>query len=226
MKRFHYGLFIFWGVSAWNLSAQAQKVDEACLEKAKVAARRQYGLCLADQKNEEIKALRKWYLESLQQMRKEFEAKINQLRKERDALRKGDLSVIQNSHQNSQKSGEQPSVKKIDELQASSMPKGFETSGGSSSNFSSPEQGITSNQNTTMIQKSLGSDKKDNSSALGNQMKVELVPVTQTVTQNQENQEAPSEPARQDEIQLQGSDSKTNDVDSSSDPQSGGSDSD
>lgn len=78
-------------VSNNSSSVTTADAQNSCRDRAKEAARRAYGNCLADQKNQEIKEMKKWYLKNLNNMKQDYEAKLAELRKERDQLRKGIL---------------------------------------------------------------------------------------------------------------------------------------
>lgn len=60
-----------------------------CVDRAKEAARKSYGNCLADQKTIEMQELRKAYAASLQDMQKKHQQELAELRTERAQLRKG-----------------------------------------------------------------------------------------------------------------------------------------
>lgn len=87
--------------------------QNSCRDRAKEAARRAYGYCLADLKSQEIKEMKKWYLKNLNNMKQDYEAKLAELRKERDQLRKGILP--QNSVTQSNTTEEAtPAIKQAD----------------------------------------------------------------------------------------------------------------
>ena len=90
-------LFVY-GFSIGVAQAQVQStsnqntgnsVDLICTDKAKEAARKVFGQCLADQKTIEIQELRKAYLKSLEDMRAQHKKEIEDLQAERALLRKG-----------------------------------------------------------------------------------------------------------------------------------------
>jgi uncharacterized protein YecT (DUF1311 family) len=60
-----------------------------CVEKAKEAARKMYGNCLADYKTNQLQELRKAYQNELMQLRKKHEQEVAALKAERAELRRG-----------------------------------------------------------------------------------------------------------------------------------------
>ncbi len=72
---------------------------EVCSEKAKIAARRIYGMCLGDQKTKEMKGLKVTYRNQLKQMQQSYESELKNLRQERDQLRRGIIPKTQQAQQ-------------------------------------------------------------------------------------------------------------------------------
>jgi Skp family chaperone for outer membrane proteins len=95
----------------------AKANDLQCVDKAKEAARKVYGNCLADQKTTELQELRKSYQAELMKMKEKYEQEVAALKAERAALRKGILKAkkLENETQpESVKSGNTVAPKKED----------------------------------------------------------------------------------------------------------------
>lgn len=70
-----------------------------CVDKAKEAARKMYGNCLADFKTIELQDLRKAYQSELQMLRKKHDQEVAALKAERAELRKGIMKAKKNEIQ-------------------------------------------------------------------------------------------------------------------------------
>jgi len=67
----------------------AKANDLQCIDKAKEAARKMYGNCLADQKTSELQQLRRSYQAELMKLRQRHDQEVAALKSERAELRKG-----------------------------------------------------------------------------------------------------------------------------------------